>query len=310
MTRVSDRGLVFSKSSKAATNPPMEPITLAQAIRRIGPADVDARRRAEARQLGLTKPPGSLGRLEQVSVQLAGIFGTEKPRIRGKTVIVAAADHGVVAQGVTGYPQAVTGQMVQNFLEGGAAVSALSKLLGVRQIIVDAGVASGIQDHPGLRRLSAGRGTDDITLGPAMSARKAEQCLTAGVNLAVEAARSGADLIATGDMGIGNTTAASAIAATVTGKSARETTGSGTGRTPEELEHKVEVVQRALAVNRPHPMAPPWMCWPRWEDSRSACWPVSFWAGRRCGAPWFWTASSRDRRRFWHTGSAPPPKTI
>ena len=97
----------------------MEPITLAQAIRRIGPADARARRRAEARQRSLTKPPGSLGRLEEVSVQLAGIFATEKPRIRGKAVIVAAADHGVVAQGVTGYPQAVTGQMVQNFLDGG-----------------------------------------------------------------------------------------------------------------------------------------------------------------------------------------------
>ena len=93
-------------------------ITLAQAIQRIGPADAGARRRAEARQRSLTKPPGSLGRLEEVSVQLAGIFAPEKPRIRGKAVIVAAADHGVVAQGVTGYPQAVTGQMVRNFLDG------------------------------------------------------------------------------------------------------------------------------------------------------------------------------------------------
>lgn len=231
-------------------------ITLAQAIRRIGPADAEARRRAEARQLRLTKPPGSLGRLEQVSVQLAGIFSTEKPRISGKAVIVAAADHGVVAQGVTGYPQAVTGQMVQNFLEGGAAVSVLSRLLGVRQIVVDAGVASEIQDHPDLRRVGAGRGTADITQGPAMSARQAEQCLTAGVNLAVEAARSGADLIAAGDMGIGNTTAASAITAAVTGKSPRETTGRGTGRTSEELEHKVEVVRQALTVNRPIPDDP------------------------------------------------------
>ncbi len=234
----------------------METIALDEAIRQIGPADTEARRRAEARQLRLTKPPGSLGRLEQVSVQLAGIFATEKPRIRGRAVIVAAADHGVVAQGVTGYPQAVTGQMVRNFLKGGAAVSVLSRQLGVRQIIVDAGVASGIQDHPDLRRVSAGHGTGDITLGPAMSARQAEQCLTAGVNLAVEAARSGADLIATGDMGIGNTTAAGAIAAAVTGKSPRETTGKGTGRTPEELEQKVEVVKRALAVNRPDPGDP------------------------------------------------------
>lgn len=234
----------------------MEPITLEQAIRRIGPADAEARRRAAARQLRLTKPPGSLGRLEQVSLQLAGIFATEMPRVRGQAVIVAAADHGVVAQGVTGYPQAVTGQMVQNFLQGGAAVSVLSRLLGVRQIIVDAGVASDIPDHPDLRRVGAGRGTGDISRGPAMSARQARRCLAAGVNLAVEAARSGADLIAAGDMGIGNTTAASAIAATLTGRSPRETTGRGTGRTPDELEHKVEVVQRALAVNRPDPGDP------------------------------------------------------
>ena len=231
-------------------------ITSAQAVERIGPADAEARRRAETRQLRLTKPPGSLGSLEQVSVQLAGIFATETPRIRGKAVIVAAADHGVVAQGVTGYPQAVTGQMVQNFLAGGAAVSVLSRLLGVRQIIVDAGVASDIPDHPDLRRVGAGRGTDDIARAPAMSARQAEDCLTAGVNLAVEAARSGADLIAAGDMGIGNTTAASAIAAAVIGRSPRETTGGGTGRTPKELEQKVAVVQQALAVNRPRPDAP------------------------------------------------------
>ena len=234
----------------------MEPITPDQAIRQIGPANAEARRRAEARQFRLTKPPGSLGRLEQVSVQLAGIFATEKPRVRGQAVIVAAADHGVVGQGVTGYPQAVTGQMVQNFLAGGAAVSVLSKLLGVRQIIVDAGVASELPDHPDLRRVGAGRGTGDIARGPAMSARQAERCLAAGVNLGIEAARSGADLIAAGDMGIGNTTAASAIAAAVTRRSPRETTGKGTGRTPRELEQKVAVVQQALAINRPNPDAP------------------------------------------------------
>ena len=255
MTPVSDRARHYRRVP-ALHQSRMEPITFEQAIRRIVPADAGARRRAEARQLRLTKPPGSLGRLEQVSVQLAGIFATEKPRIRGQAVIVAAADHGVVAQGVTGYTQAVTGQMVQNFLEGGAAVSVLSRLLGVRQMIVDAGVAGEIQDQPDLRRLSAGHGTKDITQGPAMSSRQAERCLTAGVNLAVEAARSGADLIAAGDMGIGNTTAASAIAANLTGRSPRETTGRGTGRTPEELEHKVEVVHRALAVNRPDPGDP------------------------------------------------------
>ena len=119
-------------------------MTVAATLERIGPADADAMRRAEARHLTLTKPPGSLGRIEEVSVRLAGIFGTERPVIRGSAVIVAAGDHGVVAQGVTGYPQAVTAQMVRNFLAGGAAVSVMSRMLGVRQIVADAGIAATI----------------------------------------------------------------------------------------------------------------------------------------------------------------------
>ena len=234
----------------------MERITLPEAIKEIGPLDAAAMRRAEARQCSLTKPPGSLGRLEDVSVQLAGIFATEKPQICGKVVIVAAADHGVVERGVTGYPQTVTAQMVRNFLQGSAAVSVMSRLLGVRQIIVDAGVASNIQHHPDLLSTGAGRGTSDITRGPAMSAQQAERCVMAGMSLAVDAAESGADLIATGDMGIGNTTPASAITAVITGRSPKETTGRGTGRTPDQLKRKIDVVRRALEVNRPDPLDP------------------------------------------------------
>lgn len=210
-------------------------------------------RRAQRRQRNLTKPPGSLGRLEDVSAQLAGIFGTERPQIRGKAVIVAAGDHGVVAQGVTGYPQEVTAQMVLNFLAGGAAVSVMARRLGVRMFIVDAGVASDLPPHPELRAVRVGRGTGDITLGPAMSREQAEQCLLAGISLAKEAAESGADLIGTGDMGIGNTTASSAIASALTGRNPEDTTGKGTGRTPEEMMHKIRVVRRAIQVNAPEP---------------------------------------------------------
>ena len=227
------------------------PITVSEAVERIRPADADAMRRAEARQLSLTKPPGSLGRLEDVSIRLAGIFGTEQPRIGGKVVVVAAGDHGVVAQGVTGYPQEVTAQMVMNFLGGGAAISVMCRRLGVRQVIVDAGVAADLPSHPELRSLKIGRGTGDISRGSAMSRGQAELCVEAGVNLAAEAVESGADLIATGDMGIGNTTASSAITAVVTGRSPGETTGEGTGRTPEELRHKIAVVRTALEVNSP-----------------------------------------------------------
>ncbi len=228
--------------------------TVSQAIGRIRPADYAAVSRAEARQLDLTKPPGILGRLEEVSVRLAGIFGTERPEIRGKAVIVAAGDHGVVAQGVTGYPQEVTAQMVMNFLSGGAAISVMCRRLGIRQIIVDAGVAADLPRHPDLRELKIGRGTADISRGPAMSREQAEECVEAGINLAVEVIESGVDLIATGDMGIGNTTPSSAITAAVTGVSPEETTGEGTGRTAEELRHKAEIVKASLEINAPNPM--------------------------------------------------------
>jgi len=227
-------------------------LALSEILERVGPADAKAKRAAEARQMNLTKPPGSLGRLEEVSVQLAGIFGVERPAIRGKAVIVAAGDHGVVAQGVTGYPQAVTVQMVRNFLAGGAAISVMARLGGVRQIVVDAGIAAArLPDQPGLRNLRIGRGTADMSRGPAMSREQAVRCLEAGAALAREVALSGADLIATGDMGIGNTTSSSAIAATMTGEPPTETTGEGTGRSPEELRHKTAVVERALDVNAP-----------------------------------------------------------
>ena len=225
--------------------------TLADVIASIQPADAGAMRRAQSLQGNLTKPPGSLGRLEDVSVQLAGIFGDERPVIEGKAVIVAAGDHGVVAQGVTAYPQEVTAQMVLNFLSGGAAVSVMSRLLGARQIIVDAGVAADLPDHPELRSVRIGKGTADICEGPAMSREQAEQSILAGINVAIEAAEAGADLIAAGEMGIGNTTASSAITAAFTGESPQETTGAGTGRNAEEIAQKAAVVQRALDVNAP-----------------------------------------------------------
>lgn len=208
-------------------------------------------RRARARQRTLTKPPGSLGRLEDVSVQLAGIFGAEDPQVHGKIVIIAAGDHGVVNQGVSGYPPEVTAQMVNNILADGAAISVLCRQLGVRRVVVDAGVAAELPSSPGLRKLCVGRGTGDISQGPAMTREQAERCLCAGIDLAVEAADAGADLIGTGDMGIGNTTVASAIVAVLTGKSPQDTTGKGTGRSGEELAHKVAVVTQALAVNSP-----------------------------------------------------------
>ena len=226
-------------------------MTLDDVVAQIEPADHWAKRAAELRQDRLTKPPGSLGRLEELSIQLAGIFRTEYPEPRGKTIVVAAADHGVVAQGVTGYPQEVTAQMVRNFLAGGAAISAMARKANVDLVIVDAGMASPPLDHPDLRVAGVAKGTADITQGPAMTREQAEACVSAGVSIALEAAENGADMIGTGDMGIGNTTASSAVAAALTSRPPSETTGRGTGRDDREMEHKIAVVRRSLEVNRP-----------------------------------------------------------
>ncbi len=228
-------------------------MTLGGVVGNVRPADRRARRAARQRQQRLTKPPGSLGRLEDLSVQLAGIFGTDRPTVQGATVIVAAADHGVVAQGVTGYPQAVTAQMVRNFLAGGAAINVMARNRGVNLVIVDAGVAAPLPEHPDLQVVAPGRGTADITQGPAMTRAQAEACIQAGADLAVAAAEQGAAIIGTGDMGIGNTTSASAITAAVTRATPTKTTGRGTGRTDPELAHKIACVERGLDVNQPDP---------------------------------------------------------
>ncbi len=234
----------------------MDAVILKDVLEKIRPADGAAMGRARARQRNLTKPPGSLGRLEDVSVQLAGIFGTERPQVRGKAVIIAAGDHGVIDQGVSGYPREVTAQMVHNFLAEGAAISVLTGRLGVERVVVDAGVAGDLPPSPALRSLRMGRGTGDISQGPAMSRPQAERCILAGIDLAVEVAGAGADLIGTGDMGIGNTTPSSAIVAALTGRPPVETTGRGTGRTPAQLAHKARVVSKALEVNAPDPGDP------------------------------------------------------
>ena len=215
----------------------------------IEPLDAAAMRRARARQARLTKPPGSLGKLEALSIQAAGILRGERPDPRGKTVIIAAGDHGVVAQGVTAYPQAVTAQMVLNFLAGGAAVCAMARQAGVRLRVVDAGIAAELPPHAALRTLGIGRGTGDITQGPAMTRTQAERCIEEGMALAE--AEGTAAMIGAGDMGIGNTTASSAITAAMTGEAPARTTGRGTGRNAEELSRKIAVVERALAVNTP-----------------------------------------------------------
>jgi nicotinate-nucleotide--dimethylbenzimidazole phosphoribosyltransferase len=222
-----------------------------QTINDIYPLDETAMDAARARQDQLTKPLGSLGRLEELSIRLAGIFGEATPRISKKTVVLAAGDHGVVAEGISAYPQDVTPAMVMNFLGGGAAINVLAGHAGADIVIIDAGVASDLPDHPQLRSVKIGRGTDNIAVGPAMTREQAIQCLEVGIETAREQIAAGADLLACGDMGIGNTTPSSAIASVITGAAPDITTGRGTGLDDAGLAHKAEVVQRAIDVNKP-----------------------------------------------------------
>ncbi|MYD36123.1 MAG: nicotinate-nucleotide--dimethylbenzimidazole phosphoribosyltransferase [Dehalococcoidia bacterium] len=227
--------------------------SLEQAVAAIRPPDEEAMSRAAARQATLTKPPGSLGQLEELSIRLAGMMRTEQPRIGGKAIIIAAGDHGVVAQGVTAYPQDVTAQMVLNFLAGGAAINVMCRQLSIRQIVVDAGVATKLPPHPDLRALGIGRGTADISRGPAMTREQAQASVENGISLAQECVESGIDLIGTGDMGIGNTTASAAITSAITGLPPKDVTGDGAGRPAAGLDHKIAAIKRALEVNSPDP---------------------------------------------------------
>jgi nicotinate-nucleotide--dimethylbenzimidazole phosphoribosyltransferase len=201
---------------------------------------------------GLTKPPGSLGRLEEIALRLAVLRGGP-PRIEHPAIFTFAADHGVVSEGVSAYPQVVTAQMVENFLRGGAAVNVLARQAGARVIVADFGVANPIGRSPELISRPIAAGTANMAVGPAMTRVQAVHALEAGARLALEAIDAGVDLLGTGEMGIGNTTAASAITAAITGEAPERVTGRGTGVDDASLARKISVVTRALAVNAPDP---------------------------------------------------------
>jgi len=229
---------------------------IASTIEKIGPLDQLAMREARARQNRLTKPPGSLGRLEELSVQLAGIQGKSPPRSKDKAVIVMAGDHGVVAEKIGNWPQAVTTQMVANFLRGGAGINVIARQIGARVIVVDMGVAANLGQYAGLISRKVGYGTGNMAEGPAMTSLQAVEAVEAGIELVTREAGKGLDIVGTGDMGIGNTTASSAICAVMTGRLVAEVTGRGTGLTDEQLQHKIAVIERALAVNQPEAVQP------------------------------------------------------
>jgi nicotinate-nucleotide--dimethylbenzimidazole phosphoribosyltransferase len=213
----------------------------------VTPVDAAAAQAAAVLHNQLTKPAGSLGRLEEVGVQLAGIAGRCPPPVpEPVTVAVFAADHGVAVEGVTAWPQEVTAQMVANFCAGGAAINVLARHAGADVIVVDVGIATPIgPDMPGLLRRAVRPGTGNIAVEPAMTLAQARIALDVGADIAFQAADRGARMLVTGDMGIGNTTASAAVIAAITGLPAAAVTGRGAGASDAVLARKTEVVERA-----------------------------------------------------------------
>ncbi len=231
-----------SGASSTARHP-----TLTAIVDRVHPVDQAMVAAAAAHQLRLTKPPGSLGRLEDVGARLAAIAGVVPPPVPvAPAVAVFAGDHGVVAQGVTPWPQEVTAQMVANFCAGGAAINVLARRCGAGVTVVDVGTIGDHVDHPTLRRRKVRPGTADLRVTSAMTAEEAVEAIAVGAQIAEELVAAGADLLVGGEMGIGNTTASAAVIAALTGRPADAVTGRGTGIGDATLTLKTDVVADAL----------------------------------------------------------------
>jgi nicotinate-nucleotide--dimethylbenzimidazole phosphoribosyltransferase len=226
---------------------------LQRTLAQIYPQDSASRSEAKARLDQLAMPHWALGDLMDLAIDLAGMTGTINPQLSRKAIVTMAGDHGVVAEQVSKYPQEVTPQMVHNFVHGGAGINALAGQAGAKVFVVDMGVAADLRQLAQAGQVinkKVGLGTANIAVGPAMSKAMATRAVESGIDIASElAARF--DLFGTGDMGIGNTTPSTAIAAVCTGKSVEELTGPGTGLDAEQVRHKVKVIERALAVNKP-----------------------------------------------------------
>ncbi len=228
---------------------------LEETIARIKPPDRDARAEARARLERLAMPRWALGRLMDLAEDLAGMTASLRPAVTSKAVVVMAGDHGVVAEGVSGYPQQVTAQMVYNFVAGGAGINALARQAGARVIVVDMGVATDLSNLAAAGKILSrriGPGTNNMARGPAMTADEALRAVETGIAVAWELGET-VEVFGTGEMGIGNTTPSSAIVAVLTGAPVADVTGRGTGIGDDQLRRKTRVIDRALTVNRPDP---------------------------------------------------------
>ncbi|MCL4377825.1 MAG: nicotinate-nucleotide--dimethylbenzimidazole phosphoribosyltransferase [Actinobacteria bacterium] len=225
-----------------------------ETIERIGKLDKGIMDRAQAKLDSLTKPLGSLGRLEELAKQVVGITNNMSPKFSKKLVIVMAADHGVVDEGVSAYPREVTPQMVYNFLRGGAGINVLSRHVGAGVLVVDIGVAADLENvakNKGIVVKKVGFGTSNMVKGPAMTRDQAIQSIETGIEVAQSMIKSGYSIIGTGDMGIGNTTASSAIASCICDVGTELVTGYGTGIDEAGFKKKVEVIKKSIRKNNP-----------------------------------------------------------
>ena len=231
--------------------------TLRRTLEEIKPVDVQLMEEAQRRLDNLTKPKGSLGRLEELARRIVGITGKKKVFLDKKVIFTMASDHGVAEEKVSLFPQEVTAQMVENFLRGGAAINVLARGVGAKVVVVDMGVAKKLPSHPNLIVKKIGYGTNNMSRGPAMSRQEAVESVEAGIEVLERKLKTeGVDIIGTGDMGIANTTSSSAIIACITGSRVEDVTGRGTGIDDEGIQNKIKVIKRALRINRPDPEDP------------------------------------------------------
>ncbi len=214
------------------------------------------RREANARQQNLTKPPGALGQLETLAIRLAALQGVVLPRVDKVMITVFAGDHGVAAEGVSAFPQAVTGEMVRNFARGGAAISVLARQLGATLEVINLGTVNPLGPLDGVKDNHLGPGTANFTVGPAMDGAQLALALHAGRHTAERAKLAGTDLFIGGEMGIANTTAATALACALLDLAPEQLAGPGTGLDAKGVAHKVTVIARALDLHKPHMTSP------------------------------------------------------
>ncbi|MFH1367799.1 MAG: nicotinate-nucleotide--dimethylbenzimidazole phosphoribosyltransferase [Elusimicrobiota bacterium] len=224
---------------------------LRKTLQNIEPINAEFMKFAQKRLDSLTKPQGSLGRLEETAKKICGITRKRNPHLDVKVVITMAADHGVTDEGISAYPKEVTPQMVYNFIKGGAGINVLARHIGAKVIVVDVGVAADLEQSDGLVSHKVGYGTKNMAKGPAMTEDEAVSCVEAGIEIAQAEIEKGANIIGTGDMGIGNTTASSAVTAVITGADVSNITGKGTGIDDKKLEHKISVIRKTLEINKP-----------------------------------------------------------